>query len=105
MFTILSWIVYGLIVGTIAKFLHPGEDEPVGFVWTTLIGIIGSFIGGAINWILNVGGPFSPAGILMGVIGALIFCYVYSTYKMKALFERQKLTIRRMEMRFQQETK
>ena len=42
---VLGWIVFGLIVGVIAKLLMPGRD-PGGFIVTTLIGIVGAFLGG-----------------------------------------------------------
>lgn len=98
MFTILSWVIYGLIVGSIAKYLHPGEDEPVGTGWTIGIGVAGSFIGGAINWVINFGGPFSPAGVFMGVLGGVIFCWLYRTYRLDLLIKRQDAEIRKMRM-------
>jgi len=58
MFGILGWIVFGLIVGILAKFLMPGRD-PGGFVITALIGIAGAIIGGGIG---RVGGPYGPGG-------------------------------------------
>ena len=50
MFYIIGWLVYGVIVGLIAKALHPGDD-PVGFGWTLSIGVAGSYMGGLINWV------------------------------------------------------
>lgn len=62
MIWLLGWLLYGLVVGLLAKLLHPGED-PVGFVPTIGIGIAGSFVGGGLQWLLRMGGPFSPAGL------------------------------------------
>jgi len=45
---VLSWIVFGLIAGAIAKLLHRGDD-PDGWIITIVIGIVGAFIGGAIG--------------------------------------------------------
>lgn len=90
MFTILYWVIFGLIVGLIAKAIHPGED-PVGFLPTIGIGIAGSFIGGGINWLLGSGAPFSTSGILMSIIGGVIFCFIYSRYKLGQYLESQKL--------------
>jgi uncharacterized membrane protein YeaQ/YmgE (transglycosylase-associated protein family) len=85
MFSILIWIVYGLIVGLIAKALHPGDD-PVGFLPTVGIGIAGSYVGGLVNWLLGRGEVFSSSGILMGVIGGVIFCYIYRRFRLNKLF-------------------
>ena len=79
MITIISWILYGLVVGTIAKFIHPGDD-PKGFLPTVGIGVVGSFIGGGLNWLLFNGEAFSPAGIIMGILGGVIFCWLYGKY-------------------------
>ena len=84
MFSILIWIVYGLIVGLIAKALHPGDD-PVGFLPTVGIGIAGSYVGGLVNWLLGRGEVFSSSGLLMGVIGGVIFCYIYRRFRLNKL--------------------
>ena len=79
MFSFLFLIVFGLIAGTIAKWLHPG-DEPIGLLPTIGIGIAGSFIGGMLHLIL-VGGHFHTAGLVWSIVGGVIFCYAYSYYK------------------------
>lgn len=81
MFWILGWLFFGLIVGLLAKALHPGED-PVGFLPTVGIGVVGSVVGGGLRWILNMGGPFHPAGFLWSIIGGVIFCYIYRRYRL-----------------------
>ena len=81
MFFILSWIVYGLVVGLLAKALHPGSD-PVGFLSTIGVGIAGSYIGGFINYLLGGGEAFSASGMLMGVVGGVIFCWLYRRYRL-----------------------
>lgn len=92
MFTILGWIIFGLIVGLIAKAIHPG-DEPVGFLQTVGIGIAGSFVGGFINYILgtfsamSIAGfsnhRFSPSGFIMSVVGGVLFCIFWRWYSLK----------------------
>ena len=82
MLKILCWILYGLIVGSIARFLHPGK-EPQGCLVTIGIGVAGSFVGGGINWLLDFGGPYSPSGVLMGVLGGVVFCYGWNYYLSK----------------------
>lgn len=80
MFTILGWIIYGLIVGLLAKLFHPGE-EPAGFGSTLLIGVAGSFMGGFINYVLGKGtSPFSSSGIIMGVVGGVVCCFLYDLW-------------------------
>lgn len=87
MFTIIVWVVFGLIVGLLAKALHPG-DEPVGFLPTVLIGVAGSFVGGGINWLLYVirhqrFEEFHPSGFLMSTIGSIICCMLWRYYALK----------------------
>ena len=83
MFMILGWVAFGLVVGLMAKLLHPGDD-PIGFLPTVGIGIAGSFIGGLIHSLLR--GSFNlmePAGFAWSVVGGVLFCYAYSHYKSK----------------------
>jgi uncharacterized membrane protein YeaQ/YmgE (transglycosylase-associated protein family) len=89
MIFVLSWIIYGLIVGIIAKLLHPVEDA-MGFLPTIAIGIAGSYIGGFLNWILGFGNsPISPSGFMMGIIGGIIFCWIYRKYKINKFIKVQ----------------
>lgn len=79
--TLVMWTIFGLIVGSIAKGLHPGDD-PVGWLPTLGIGIAGSFIGGFLHSLL--GGHFTwnhPAGLVWSIVGGVIFCFAYSHYK------------------------
>ena len=64
---ILSWIVMGLIVGLLAKFITPGQD-PGGIIITILIGIAGAFVGGYIGSFLGIGTVtgFNLGSILSG---------------------------------------
>ena len=78
--TILVWLVFGLLVGVIAKLLMPGRD-PGGIVMTILIGIVGSFIGGGISYALyGVRGPYQPAGWIMSILGAIILLFAYRMF-------------------------
>lgn len=90
MFFIIGWVIYGLIVGSLAKLFHPGED-PIGFLPTVGIGVAGSFIGGALNWALGYGtSPLSSSGIIMGTVGGIIFCFLYSMYKKSQTVEKDQ---------------
>jgi uncharacterized membrane protein YeaQ/YmgE (transglycosylase-associated protein family) len=79
MFWLLSWIVFGLIVGLVSKALSP-KGLPTGMLSTIGVGIAGSVIGGLINWVLNFGGAYHHAGLIMSIVGGVIFCWVYRTY-------------------------
>lgn len=76
MFGIIGWIVFGLIVGVLAKFLMPGRD-PGGIIVTVLIGIVGAMIGGFLGRALGLYGPEDPAGLIMSVIGAVVLLFGY----------------------------
>jgi uncharacterized membrane protein YeaQ/YmgE (transglycosylase-associated protein family) len=76
MFGVLSWIVFGLIAGVIAKLIMPGRD-PGGFVITMLLGIAGALIGGFLGRALGLYAEGEPAGMIMSVIGAVILLGLY----------------------------
>jgi len=73
---VLSWIVFGLIVGIVAKLLMPGRD-PGGIIVTMLLGIIGAVIGGFLGRALGFYGPNQAAGFLMSVVGAIVLLGIY----------------------------
>lgn len=75
---ILSWVLFGLIAGALAKFIMPGDD-PGGCIITTLIGIAGAVIGGFIGSALGMGGidGFNIGSFLIAVVGALILLAIY----------------------------
>jgi len=77
MFSILVWCVYGLFVGSIAKSLVPGEEN-FNFVKTVALGVAGSYMGGAIMYMLGKYDSLSPAGIFMGVAGAVLALVLYN---------------------------
>lgn len=76
MFGFIGWIVFGLIVGAIAKLLMPGKD-PGGFIVTILLGIVGSVVGGYLGRALGLYGPDAPAGFIMSLVGAVILLGLY----------------------------
>jgi uncharacterized membrane protein YeaQ/YmgE (transglycosylase-associated protein family) len=73
---ILSWIVFGLVIGFIAKLLMPGKD-PGGFIITILLGIAGALVGGFIGRAMGFYGPNQGAGWLMSILGAIILLALY----------------------------
>ena len=78
MIGILGWIVFGLIVGVIAKLLMPGRD-PGGFIVTVLLGIAGAVVGGFVGRVLGLYGPNDVAGYLMSIVGAILLLVLYRT--------------------------
>ena len=78
MFGLIGWIVFGLIVGFIAKLLMPGRD-PGGFIVTMLLGIAGAVIGGMLGRTLGWYGPNEGAGYLMSILGAILLLVLYRT--------------------------
>jgi uncharacterized membrane protein YeaQ/YmgE (transglycosylase-associated protein family) len=74
--SILGWILFGLVVGIIAKFLMPGRD-PGGFVVTSLIGIVGAVVGGYLGRGLGMYREDDPVGFIMAVIGSIILLGIY----------------------------
>jgi uncharacterized membrane protein YeaQ/YmgE (transglycosylase-associated protein family) len=73
---ILLWIVFGLVVGVVAKFVMPGRD-PGGMIVTIVLGIVGALLGGWIGRALGMYQPGQPAGFIMAVIGAIVVLAVY----------------------------
>jgi len=73
---ILSWILFGLVVGIIAKLLMPGRD-PGGFIITILLGIAGALLGGFIGRAMGFYGPNQGAGWLMSILGAIVLLVIY----------------------------
>lgn len=78
---VISWIVFGLIVGAIARFLLPGRQS-MGWIMTMLLGIVGSFAGGALSSLIFARGEgfVHPSGWIMSIVGALIVLFVYSRF-------------------------
>ncbi|WP_027133687.1 GlsB/YeaQ/YmgE family stress response membrane protein [Geminicoccus roseus] len=75
--SIIWTIIIGFLAGVVAKFIMPGDNEPSGFILTTILGIVGAFVatflGQAIGW-YNAG---EGAGFIGAVVGAIIVLFVY----------------------------
>lgn len=74
--TILGWIVFGLIVGAVAKLLMPGRD-PGGIIVTMLLGIAGAVLGGFAGRAMGLYREGEAAGFLMSLLGAVVVLAVY----------------------------
>ena len=75
---IIGWIIFGLIVGVIARFLMPGTQS-MGLVLTTLLGVAGAFVGGYVGSLVSGGGlsMAAPSGWIGAVLGALLLLFLY----------------------------
>ena len=76
MLSFLSLILFGLVVGVIAKLLMPGRD-PGGFIITILLGIAGSIIGAWLGRLLGFYGPNEGAGFFMALLGSILLLALY----------------------------
>ena len=79
MIEVLGWILFGLIVGALAKLVMPGRD-PGGIIVTMLLGIAGAVIGGCIGRAMGFYGPGQAAGWFMSFIGAVILLFIYRLF-------------------------
>jgi uncharacterized membrane protein YeaQ/YmgE (transglycosylase-associated protein family) len=70
-------IIIGFVAGLIAKFIMPGDNEPKGFVLTTILGIVGalvaSYLGQALGWYA----PGEGAGLIGAVVGAIVLLVIW----------------------------
>ena len=84
MINLIIWIVYGLIVGLIAKAIYKYPESPKGVASTLAIGVCGSFVGGFINYLLGGGtNPLQASGLVMGVVGGIITSFLYRKFNSK----------------------
>jgi uncharacterized membrane protein YeaQ/YmgE (transglycosylase-associated protein family) len=78
---ILSLIIVGLIAGALARLIVPGKQD-ISLVMTIVLGIIGSFVGGFLGFLIfqhdPMDGFFQPAGIIGSIIGAIIVLLIYT---------------------------
>ena len=72
------WIILiGFIAGVIAKLVTPGENEPKGFILTTILGIVGAFVATYLGQALGWYTPGEGAGLVGAIVGAIIVLFVY----------------------------
>jgi uncharacterized membrane protein YeaQ/YmgE (transglycosylase-associated protein family) len=76
MFGVLGWIIFGLIVGAVAKLLMPGRD-PGGIIITMFLGIVGAVLGGFLGRSMGLYQEGEAAGFLMSLIGAVVVLFLY----------------------------
>lgn len=79
---ILAWILFGLIVGALAKLIMPG-DQKGGWIVTIILGIVGALVGGFVAGLLGIGddgNPWDIGTIAVSVVGAIIVLFVYGAF-------------------------
>jgi uncharacterized membrane protein YeaQ/YmgE (transglycosylase-associated protein family) len=75
---VVLWILFGLVVGLIAKLLVPGR-EPGGFIVTAGLGIVGALVGGFIGRLIGLYPSYqSTGGFLMSIAGAVLVLAIYN---------------------------
>lgn len=74
--SILGWILFGFVVGLIARAIMPGRD-PLGFIGTTILGVIGALVAGWLGQALGWYGPDDSAGFISATIGAIVVLAIY----------------------------
>jgi uncharacterized membrane protein YeaQ/YmgE (transglycosylase-associated protein family) len=74
--SILGWILFGLVVGALAKLVMPGRD-PGGIIITILLGIAGAVLGGFVGRALGFYREGEPAGWVMAFLGSVLLLFLY----------------------------
>ena len=75
--TVLGWILFGFVVGLIARAIRPGRD-PMGLIGTTVLGMIGAVLAGWLGQALGWYAPDQGAGFVSATIGAIVVLTIYN---------------------------
>jgi uncharacterized membrane protein YeaQ/YmgE (transglycosylase-associated protein family) len=73
-------IIIGFIAGVIAKLVMPGDNEPSGFILTTILGVVGAFVATYLGQALGWYRPGEGAGLIGAVVGAIIVLFAYGVF-------------------------
>lgn len=88
---IIGIIVVGFIAGALARFLVPGK-QPMSWAQTLILGVVGSFIGGFLGYLLfrnnAQDGLFQPSGLIGSVIGAIIALLLWNHFGRRSAVNR-----------------
>jgi len=80
---ILQWLALGMVAGYLGRLLVPGPD-PLSFVGTVVLGIVGSFVGGFLGWAVLGKDPhegaLQPSGVFGSIIGAVVALVLYNAF-------------------------
>ena len=73
-------MIIGFVAGVIAKLITPGDNEPSGFILTTILGIIGAFVATWLGQALGWYGPGEGAGLIGAVVGAIVVLLIWGAW-------------------------
>lgn len=73
-------IIIGFVAGVIAKLIHPGRNEPAGFVLTTILGIVGAFVATYLGQALGFYRAGESAGLVGAIVGAVIVLVIWGMF-------------------------
>lgn len=79
---IIATVIIGFIVGLVARFVKPGNDKS-GLIMTTILGIIGAFVGSFLGQAFGIYGPNERAGFIGAVVGAIIVLALVNAFNKK----------------------
>jgi uncharacterized membrane protein YeaQ/YmgE (transglycosylase-associated protein family) len=82
--TIIWTILIGFLAGVIAKFVTPGDNEPSGFILTTILGVVGAFVATWIGQGLGWYQPGEGAGLIGAAVGAIIVLLAWGFLRKRA---------------------
>ncbi len=75
-------LLVGLVVGVLAKLIYPGKEN-MGWIWTIILGVAGSFVATYLGKMAGIYQPGEAAGFIGAIVGALILLFVYDLIKKK----------------------
>jgi len=79
---VIGFIIFGLIVGLIARALMPGR-QPMGFILTAILGMAGSFVGSYIGGMIHGQGDMvttDPYNWIGALLGSLVLLFLYGMF-------------------------
>lgn len=82
---VFTWIIFGLVVGVIAKMIMPGNQN-MGWLVTIILGIVGAYVGAFVGQLLHLGDVtgFNVGSVLLAVVGSLIVLWIYGKLTKKS---------------------
>lgn len=79
---IIATVIIGFLVGLVARFVKPGDDRS-GLIMTTILGIIGAFVGSFLGQAFGIYGPNERAGFIGAVVGAIVVLALMTAFAKK----------------------